>query len=193
MLLLLLLLLLLLFAVMHKVVPPWTQPPFSAVSTLNATCRGHVCCGMILDVHCWPPPSPNQKNRCLPMSRCLQSREMTWQSKASAEASLLLKEQLRLEKDTGQALFVGLSLADTLTACIKLNQPPHTRAIAALRKAFAVPETRWYWIKLRALATGHDWLALEVFAAEKKVSPIGWEPFLQVAAQNGAPQEVQSR
>eukprot|EP00775_Hariotina_reticulata_P009376 gene9376-9539_t len=122
-----------------------------------------------------------------------QSREMSWQSKASAEAALLLKEQLRLEKDTGQALFVGLSLTDTLTACIKLNQPPHTRAITALRKAFSVPEARWYWIKLRALGATHDWLALELFAAERKVSPIGWEPFLQVAAQNGAPQEVQAR
>lgn len=79
---------------------------------------------------------------------------MSWQSKAAGEAALLLKEQVKLERDTGQALFVGLSLADTLSTCFRLG---HTRAAAALRKTFAVPEARWYWLKLTALAAAHDW------------------------------------
>lgn len=33
---------------------------------------------------------------------------------------------------------------------------------------------------------------LDVFAAERR-SPVGWEPFIQAAAQHGAPQEVQMR
>lgn len=79
---------------------------------------------------------------------------MSWQSKASAEAALLLKEQLKLERETGQALFLGLSLADTLTTCFKLG---HARAAASLRKTFSVPEPRWYWLKINALASSHDW------------------------------------
>lgn len=84
----------------------------------------------------------------------LQCRDMSWQSKAAAEAALLLKEQVKLERETGQALFVGLSLADTLTTCFRLG---HARAAAALRKTFSVPEARWYWLKLTALAAAHDW------------------------------------
>lgn len=83
-----------------------------------------------------------------------QCRDMAWQAKAAAEAALLLKEQLKLERDTGQALFVGLSLADTLTTCFRLG---HARAAASLRKTFSVPEARWYWLKLTALAAAHDW------------------------------------
>jgi hypothetical protein len=79
---------------------------------------------------------------------------MSWQSKAAAEAVLLLKEQQKLERETGQVLFVGLSLADTLATCFRLG---HASAAARLRKTFAVPETRWYWLKLTALAAAHDW------------------------------------
>jgi hypothetical protein len=79
---------------------------------------------------------------------------MAWQSKAAAEAALLLKEQLKLERETGQALFVGLSLADTLASCIRLG---HARAAASLRRTFAVPEARWYWTKIGALAAARDW------------------------------------
>lgn len=204
----------------------------------------------------------------------LQCRDMSWQSKAAAEAALLLKEQQKLERETGQVLFVGLSLADTLATCFRLG---HASAAARLRKTFAVPEARWYWLKLTALAAAHDWdgenamlcrastaielaavasmraagqhtcgnktqcrtqcrkstvltsfrprwhakectamlalgwlvssllsvlhrkdmhaalpAGLDAFAAERR-SPIGWEPFIQAAAQHGAPQEIQMR
>jgi hypothetical protein len=79
---------------------------------------------------------------------------MSWQARASAEAALLLKEQVKLERETGQALFISLSLADTLTTCFRLG---HARAAAGLRKSFSVPEARWYWLKLTALAAAHDW------------------------------------
>jgi hypothetical protein len=101
-----------------------------------------------------------------------------------------VREQAKLEKDTGQALFLGLSLTDTLRAALRLG---HTRAAAALRKAFAVPDTRWYWCKLISLAEAHDWEALEEWAGERKTSPIGWEPFLDKARQYGAPREYLAR
>lgn len=91
-----------------------------------------------------------------------------------------------MERDTGQALFVGLSLADTITSCLKLG---HHKQAASLRKQFAVPEARWYWLKVTALAAAHEWDALDVFAGERK-SPIGLEPFVEVAQKYGAPRDV---
>lgn len=48
------------------------------------------------------------------------------------------------------------------------------------------------WLKIRALAECHDWDGLDAFAAERK-SPIGWEPFLEVARKHGAPRDVHAR
>ncbi|KAF8057673.1 VCL1 [Scenedesmus sp. PABB004] len=118
-----------------------------------------------------------------------QCKELAWQAKAAAEAAALLKEQVRLERDTGQALFVGLPLADTVGLCLRLG---HARAAAGLRKSFGVPEPRWYWIKLRALAAAHDWDALDAWLGEKR-SPIGWEPFVREATAAGAPREALAR
>jgi hypothetical protein len=42
--------------------------------------------------------------------------------------------------------------------------------------AFAA-DGRFWWIKLKALATASDWQGLEAFAKSKK-SPIGYEPFV---------------
>lgn len=89
----------------------------------------------------------------------------------------------------GQALFVGLSLADTITTCLKLG---HHKQAASLRKQFTVPDIRWYWLKITALSTSHDWEGLELFAGERK-SPIGLEPFLEVAQKHGAPREITVR
>ena len=120
----------------------------------------------------------------------LQARDSSFQSKAAAELALLVREQAKLEKDTGQALFLGLSLTDTLRACIRLG---HNRAAAALRKQFSVPESRWYWLKLMSLCEAHDWEGLEEWAGERKASPIGWEPFLEKARQAGAPRDYLAR
>ena len=42
------------------------------------------------------------------------------------------------------------------------------------------------------LSEEHNWEELDMFASERK-SPIGWEPFLELAKKSGAPREVQSR
>ena len=42
------------------------------------------------------------------------------------------------------------------------------------------------------LCEEHNWEELDMFASERK-SPIGWEPFLELAKKSGAPREVQSR
>eukprot|EP00878_Enallax_costatus_P027161 GHUV01029216.1.p1 GENE.GHUV01029216.1~~GHUV01029216.1.p1 ORF type:complete len:582 (+),score=119.59 GHUV01029216.1:259-2004(+) len=139
-------------------------------------------------------PSDDDVNKCISglqsaAKEYAQCRDAGWQSKAANEAASLFKEQLKLERDTGQVLFVGLSLADTITTCLKLG---HQRQAANLRKQFAVPDTRWYWLKISALAAAHDWDGLDLFAGERK-SPIGLEPFLEVAQKHGGPREVMMR
>lgn len=48
------------------------------------------------------------------------------------------------------------------------------------------------WLKVGVLAEARDWDGLEAFAAERK-SPIGWEPFLELARKHGAPRDAQAR
>lgn len=82
-----------------------------------------------------------------------------------------------------------LLLLHPLTRTISLG---HHRHAAALKKAFSISEKRFYWLKVLTLCEERNWEELDAFASERK-SPIGWEPFLQLAKSNVAPREVQSR
>ena len=46
--------------------------------------------------------------------------------------------------------------------------------------------------QILTLCEEHNWEDLDIFASERK-SPIGWEPFFELAKKNHAPREVQSR
>lgn len=116
----------------------------------------------------------------------MQSREAPFQAKAANELSALLKEQVKLESETGQSLFLGLSLSQTLATLLRLG---HSQRAENLRNKFSMPEQHWYWLKLQTLAAAHDWEGLEAFAAKRKTSPIGWQPFLEVARKHGAPRD----
>ncbi|GBF95901.1 hypothetical protein Rsub_08492 [Raphidocelis subcapitata] len=112
-------------------------------------------------------------------------------ARAAGEFGALVKEQMRLERETGHSLFVGLSLSDTLRTALRLG---HAREAAAVRRQFAVPEPRWQWIKLQSLVEARDWEALDVWAAEKIKGPLmGWDAVLGAAQRGGAPREYQSR
>ena len=50
------------------------------------------------------------------------------------------------------------------------------KPIQKILKTFKVPEKRFYWIKIRALAEIGAWEKLFIFAKEKK-SPIGYAVF----------------
>ncbi|XP_068762410.1 vacuolar protein sorting-associated protein 16 homolog [Montipora capricornis] len=47
-----------------------------------------------------------------------------------------------------------------------------------LKKEFKVPDKRFYWLKVRALAESHNWLELDKFSKSRK-SLIGYEPFFE--------------
>uniref|UniRef100_A0AAY5JW93 Vacuolar protein sorting-associated protein 16 homolog n=1 Tax=Esox lucius TaxID=8010 RepID=A0AAY5JW93_ESOLU len=96
-------------------------------------------------------------------------------AKATEEEMKLLRFQRRLDEEKGEAL-LGLSLHDTLHALLSANY--HKQA-EQLYRDFRVPDKRYWWLKLTALAEKEDWDELEKFAKSKK-SPIGYLPFVEV-------------
>ncbi len=91
------------------------------------------------------------------------------------DAHRLLSLQTAYEKELEHKFqFAGLSVNDFILAL--LSQGFQKRA-ERVRVDWKVPDKRWWWLKIRALAGNKDWEALEAFAKSKK-SPIGYEPFV---------------
>lgn len=84
----------------------------------------------------------------------------------------------------------GLSLVATIKQCICFN---NHKAAASFKRTFGLSDARFYWIKIQALAESKSWEALDEFAGERSKSPIGWEPFLEVAKKHHAPREYLAR
>ncbi|CAJ1964254.1 unnamed protein product [Sphenostylis stenocarpa] len=104
-----------------------------------------------------------------------ETKEHIFESKAAEEHAKLLRIQHELEVTTKQAIFVDSSINDTIRTCIVLG---NHRAAMKVKTEFKVSEKRWYWLKVFALATIKDWVALEKFSKEKKPS-IGYRPFVE--------------
>jgi hypothetical protein len=128
----------------------------------------------------------------LPPSKPLQHKELGAAAKSAGELASLRREQLALERSSGQSLFLGLSLSATLAQCLRLG---HEKQAAALRRSFSVGEARWWWLRLRLLAEGRDWEGLQALAEEKRapVAGGGWGPLLDAARRAGAPRAVVAR
>lgn len=71
-------------------------------------------------------------------------------------------------------MFAGLTLAETIS---QLLGDGFNKRAERVRADFRVPDKRWWWLKLKALAATQNWEGLEAFAKSKK-SPIGYEPFV---------------
>ncbi|KAA0052374.1 protein VACUOLELESS1 [Cucumis melo var. makuwa] len=108
-----------------------------------------------------------------------ETKEHTFESKAAEEHAKLLKIQHELEVSTKQAIFVDSSINDTIRTCIVLG---NHRAALKVKTEFKVSEKRWYWLKVFALATTRDWVALETFSKEKR-PPIGYKPFVEACVE----------
>lgn len=76
---------------------------------------------------------------------CPQTREHSFQARAAAEFVKLRHLQAELERETGQACFLGLSVADTLRQCVLLG---NQRAATKVRQEFGVTDKRFWWIKV---------------------------------------------
>lgn len=106
-------------------------------------------------------------------------------AKATEEEMRLLRFQRKLEEEKSEPL-VGFSLHDTITALLSVGLHKHAEQ---LYKDFRVPDKRFWWLKLKALAEKGNWEELEKFAKSKK-SPIGYLPFVEVCIKHHNKQEA---
>ena len=114
-------------------------------------------------------------------------------AKAASDLAALRREQARLERETGQSLFLGLSVVDTLRALLRLG---HHKQAGGLRKTFGITERRWCWIRMRSYCELRDWEGLDDFLSEagavKGARPT-LEVTLEMAKKSGAGRDVQLR
>uniref|UniRef100_A0A8C2D0H9 Vacuolar protein sorting-associated protein 16 homolog n=1 Tax=Cyprinus carpio TaxID=7962 RepID=A0A8C2D0H9_CYPCA len=96
-------------------------------------------------------------------------------AKTTEDEMRLLRFQRKLEEEKDEQL-VGFSLQDTMTTLLSVGLHKHAEQ---LYKDFRVPDKRFWWLKLKALAEKEDWEELEKFGKTKK-SPIGYLPFVEV-------------
>ncbi|RXN33531.1 vacuolar sorting-associated 16-like protein [Labeo rohita] len=96
-------------------------------------------------------------------------------AKTTEDEMRLLRFQRKLEEEKGE-LLVGFSLHETMIALLSVGLHKHAEQ---LYKDFRVPDKRFWWLKLKALAEKEDWEELEKFAKSKK-SPIGYLPFVEI-------------
>lgn len=102
------------------------------------------------------------------------ARDCAFQARATEEQAKLLQAQKGLQESLKED-FVGLPLGDTLYQVILQGDQDKANR---LRKDFKVPDKRFWWIKVKALAAASNWSELDRFGKSKK-SPIGYEPFVE--------------
>eukprot|EP00041_Stephanoeca_diplocostata_P031359 m.975716 g.975716 ORF g.975716 m.975716 type:complete len:861 (+) comp23942_c1_seq8:368-2950(+) len=107
-------------------------------------------------------------------SHYTNAREYGFHAKVTEEQTKLLMAQRALE-DALKQPFVNLPLGDTLYQVILQGDLDRANR---LKKDFKVPDKRFWWIKVKALAHSSNFSELERFSKSKK-SPIGYEPFVE--------------
>ena len=114
----------------------------------------------------------------------------------------LLAFQQTLEQEVQGSKYVGLSINETIHACIvrgngkkadKLRadwKVPDKRSVRHYPLSeWSLTKGRWWYIKLKSLIELRDWDALETFAKSKK-SPIGYEPFVDLLVATGSSRQA---
>jgi len=120
-----------------------------------------------------------------------QGRESQFQRRATEDQVALLEFQSDLEKKYGTGCFFDMSLSETVYNLIVLCSTQQKRAVDLLsdanrlRRRFKIPDRRFSYLKLTALAASGQWHALRGFSAEK--SAIGYAPFVRVCIEYGQP------
>jgi len=111
-----------------------------------------------------------------------KSSSYALEAKLTEQEIQLQNVHIELETALGGS-FIGSSLTDTLYRCILMGAGKRAKKI---RVDFQVPNKRWWWIKIRALAETGRWEAMRSFAdPSKNKSPIGYKPFAEVCYLNG--------
>ncbi|CAK9781051.1 putative vacuole organization and biogenesis-related protein [Cutaneotrichosporon oleaginosum] len=104
-----------------------------------------------------------------------EHKDRAFEAKQADDAAKLLALQAQYEKELEfKFAFLGLSVSETISRLLVEGLGKRAEHV---RSTFKVPDKRFWWIKLKALAATHNWEGLEAFAKSKK-SPIGYEPFV---------------
>ncbi|XP_019850373.1 PREDICTED: vacuolar protein sorting-associated protein 16 homolog [Amphimedon queenslandica] len=104
--------------------------------------------------------------------------QLSFHMKVIEDQDRLHREQTQLKEDH-KFDTVGLTLFSTIMECVRRSQ---FKVADNLKKKFAMPDTLFWWAKLRALASVANFEEIERFSKQKK-SPIGYEPFVEVCLQ----------
>eukprot|EP00005_Dracoamoeba_jomungandri_P004307 CAMPEP_0174258998 /NCGR_PEP_ID=MMETSP0439-20130205/7888_1 /TAXON_ID=0 /ORGANISM="Stereomyxa ramosa, Strain Chinc5" /LENGTH=793 /DNA_ID=CAMNT_0015342709 /DNA_START=252 /DNA_END=2633 /DNA_ORIENTATION=+ len=107
-------------------------------------------------------------------------------TKATETQIRLLLLQCDLEATLKEGEFLGCSMSDTLYRVIMLGD---LRRAQKIKSEFKVPDKRYWWIMIKALAQKLEWDQLEAFAKDKK-SPIGYRPFADVCIEQHFPRKA---
>uniref|UniRef100_A0A8D0LAY6 Vacuolar protein sorting-associated protein 16 homolog n=1 Tax=Sphenodon punctatus TaxID=8508 RepID=A0A8D0LAY6_SPHPU len=100
-------------------------------------------------------------------------------AKATDDQIKLLRMQRRLQDDFDKP-YLDYSLHDTVYNLILDGN--HKRA-EQLYRDFKIPDKRFWWLKISALAEREDWEEMEKFSKSKK-SPIGYLPFVEICVKH---------
>ncbi|XP_072335471.1 vacuolar protein sorting-associated protein 16 homolog [Scyliorhinus torazame] len=100
-------------------------------------------------------------------------------AKITEEQIKLVRCQFRLQKESAKTL-LDLPLHETVSTL--LLESKHKQA-EQLYKDFKIPDKRFWWLKITALAKKEDWEELERFSKSKK-SPIGYMPFVEICVKH---------
>jgi hypothetical protein len=137
----------------------------------------HEAASMLL-LECFKVEDTQMKNKLLRQAKDLFSKKReNYVDALEVENQIkLLEAQNELDEAVGKKMFFGTSISETIYNCILVGQ---TKRASALKTDFKVPDKRYWWLKIRALAKMQRWEDLEKFAKSKK-SPIGYRPFVEV-------------
>ncbi|XP_053409060.1 vacuolar protein sorting-associated protein 16 homolog [Mercenaria mercenaria] len=97
----------------------------------------------------------------------------------------LLKYQRRLEEELHRP-YMDLSLHQTVHKLIVDNS---NKMAEQLRKEFKIPEKRYWWLRIDALAEAGEWMELDKFSKTKKPQ-LGMEAFVEVCLKYGNKREA---
>ncbi|XP_054028421.1 vacuolar protein sorting-associated protein 16 homolog [Dryobates pubescens] len=100
-------------------------------------------------------------------------------AKATEDQIKLLRLQRHLQEDFDKP-YLDLSLHDTVS---NLILDGHHKRAEQLYREFKIPDKRYWWLKINALATRGDWEEMEKFSKSRK-SPIGYLPFVEISVKH---------
>ncbi|KAF9530298.1 vacuolar assembling/sorting protein VPS16 [Crepidotus variabilis] len=115
-----------------------------------------------------------------------EDKDRSFEAKVVDEQAKLLAIQQQLENEAdGKIKFFGLSVNETMRACI-LNG--FSKRADKIKHDFKVSDKRFWYTKMYALVEAKDFEGLENFAKSKR-SPIGYEVFVRHLVEKGFPRE----